>query len=259
MNITIIGSGNVAWHLAPELENSGHKIESVYSRITSNAKALTARLYDATIASSLDFSNSKSLLFVIAVADDAIEEIAKELVLPEEAIVVHTSGSKPLSILGYLPTDDIGVFYPLQTFSKSKRLNFSEIPILIEAETKQTSKLLFSMAKSISKNVKEVNSLDRKALHVSAVFACNFTNHMFTIAKTLMDEKDLDFNLLKPLITETINKSLALGPNNAQTGPAKRHDVDLLENHMQYLSEHEDYAAIYQQISQQIIDSYPEK
>ena len=259
MNISFIGSGNLAWHLAPELENAGHKVLDVFSRDKKNANELTSRLYDANPTNSLDFSDSQSELFIIAVADDAIEDIAKELVLPDYAVVVHTSGSKPLSILGYLPTEDIGVFYPLQTFSKGKKVHFAEIPILIEAETKRASDILFTLGKGISKNVYSVNSLDRKALHVSAVFACNFSNHMFTIAQSLLKEKGLDFEILKPLITETINKSLALGPDKSQTGPAKRHDLELLEQHMQYLEEHHAYSEIYQLISQHIIDTYPDK
>lgn len=259
INISFIGSGNVAWHLAPELENAGHKVAEVYSRNIANAKALTKRLYEAEPTVDLDFSQSRSSLFIISVADDAIEEISKELILPEKATVAHTSGSKSLNILGYLPTENIGVFYPLQTFSKNKRLVFKDIPILIEAENKETSSLLTKLGKGISKDVRIVNSNDRKALHVSAVFACNFTNHMFSIAQSVLEEKQLDFELLKPLITETINKSLALGPANVQTGPAKRHDIELLENHLQYLADQPAYAEIYQIISQQIIDTYPEE
>lgn len=257
MNITFIGSGNVAWHLAPELENAGNKVVDVFSRSIKNAQKLTTRLYEAEPVGSLDFSESRSSLFVIAVSDDAIEDIAKELIIPENASVIHTSGSKPLSVLGYLPTENIGVFYPLQTFSKDKRVRFQDIPILIETENKATSNLLLQLGKAISNNVKVVNSNDRKALHVSAVFACNFTNHMFTISKALLKEKGLDFDLLKPLITETINKSMAIGPDHSQTGPAKRHDLELLENHMEYLATHTDYAEVYRVLSQHIIDSYP--
>jgi len=256
MNVVMIGSGNVAWHLAPALENIGHKVAAVYSRNRSHAKALTKKLYEATPVDSLDFGELDASLFVIAVSDQAIEEVAKELILPEEAMVVHTSGSQSLDSLGYVPTDQIGVFYPLQTFSKSKRVDFTNIPLLIESDDDFTKRSLLKIANQLSKKVLHVDSEDRKALHISAVFACNLTNHLFTIAGKLLADKQLDFNLLKPLITETINKSLEIGPQNAQTGPAIRDDHETLEKHMEYLEDNEDYKEIYRLITQNIIDSY---
>jgi len=258
MKISFVGCGNVAWHLAPELENAGHKVLETFSRKAVNAKALALRLYEATPTTSLDFSKSDAQLFIIAVADDAIEEVLKELILPENSVVVHTSGSRPLSILNYIPTHKVGVFYPLQTFSKAKKVDFTQLPILIESEDQPTSKELLKLAKSISKSVKEVSSSDRMALHISAVFASNFTNHMLSISSELLNEKSIDFSLLKPLIIETINKGLAIGPLSAQTGPAKRHDFDLLENHMEYLSNKPELAEIYQIISQHIISTFPD-
>ena len=258
MRISFIGCGNVAWHMAPELENAGHKVGEVYSRTIKNAKALSSRLYEANPVSSLDFSDSHSELFIISVPDDALEEVLKEVIFPAECTAVHTSGSQSLDVFGYIPISQYGVFYPLQTFSKAKRVAFDQIPILIESEDKATKKLLLQLAKSISKNVREVNSADRHSIHVSAVFACNFTNHMFTIASDLLQEKDIDFTILKPLIVETINKCLAIGPKEAQTGPAKRHDMDLLEKHMEFLSERPEESEIYKVITQHIINTYPE-
>lgn len=258
MKISFVGCGNVAWHLAPALENTGNKVVETYSRNIANAKALALRLYEANPTVSLDFSKSEAQLFIISVADDAIEEVLKELILPENTIVVHTSGSRPLSILEYIPTSHIGVFYPLQTFSKSKKLDFNQIPILIESEDKSTLKTLIKLGKLLSKNVKEVNSSDRMLLHISAVFACNFTNHMLSISSELLKEKSIDFALLKPLIVETINKGLAIGPLKAQTGPAKRQDFDLLEKHMEYLSDKPELAEIYHIISQHIITTFPD-
>jgi len=254
----MIGSGNVAWHLAPALENAGYKVVSVYSQNLSNAKALTKRLYEASPISSLDFSNSPATLFILAVSDDAIEDVAKEIILPDDAIVVHTSGSKSLNMLGYVPTEHIGVFYPLQTFSKAKRVDFTNIPILIESDNSFTKKTLLKLGQQLSSSVHHVASEDRQALHVSAIFACNFTNHLLSISEKILTEKGLDFALLKPLITETINKSLAIGPKNAQTGPAVREDFDTLEKHMIYLEEHEEYADIYKMMTQNIIDTYTE-
>ncbi len=257
VDVTIIGAGNLAWHLAPALDNAGYAVREVYSRNPKNAKSLMANLYQAEVCESLDFSNSNSSIFIIAVADDAIEDIVQEIVLPESAIVVHTSGAKSIGVLSYTAVDAIGVFYPLQTFSKGKKIDFEGIPICIEAEDPKTENLLKKMATAISKTVYVVNSLDRKSLHVAAVFACNFANHCLAIAEQLLNQKKLPFDMLKPLIIETINKSLALGPYNAQTGPAKRHDFETLDAHMAYLESNEALSEIYRLFSQNIVDNHP--
>lgn len=234
-NIAIIGSGNLAWHLAPELENVGHRIVEIYSQTPKNAKALQKRLYNAEINPSLDFSDSEAEVFIICISDDAIEEVAQEIALPENAILVHTSGSQSISKLGYAATELIGVFYPLQTFTKSQRVSFEDIPILIEAEDKHTTKALKILGKSISNKVLSVSTKDRIAIHVAAVFACNFSNQLFAISNKILKKQGFDFELIKPLITETINKSLDLGPEKSQTGPAARGDMETLDKHMKFL------------------------
>lgn len=241
-NIAIIGSGNLAWHLAPELENVGQRIVEIYSRNIKNARSLQKRLYNAEINPSLDFSDSEAEIFIICISDDAIEEAAQEIALPENAIIVHTSGSQSISKLGFAATEHIGVFYPLQTFTKSKRISFEDIPILIEAENSHTTKVLKKLGKSISKKVLSVSSKDRMAIHVAAVIACNFTNHLFEVAEKILKNQGFDFELIKPLIAETINKSLDLGPENSQTGPAARGDFETLDKHMEFLkgSKHKD-------------------
>ncbi len=256
-NISFIGSGNLSWHLAPALDNAGHAVREVYSRNKKNAKELVNRLYQAEVKEDLDFSDSISQIFIIAISDDAIAEVSQELVLPDNAVVVHTSGAKSLEVLGYTAADAIGVFYPLQTFSKSKSVNFEYIPICIESENADVEKMLMSVAKDISKKVYRINSQDRKALHVAAVFASNFTNHCLAIAENILSENEIDFNILKPLILETIEKGLAIGPSNAQTGPAKRHDFETLDEHMSYLEKDESLTEIYKIFSQNIIDNNP--
>jgi predicted short-subunit dehydrogenase-like oxidoreductase (DUF2520 family) len=256
MDISFIGSGNLAWHLAPALDNAGYTVREVYSRNYKHAQALVGRLYQAEVKTSTDFSTSKSTLFIIAVSDDAIRELASEIILPKDALLVHTSGSQPLSALGFATTQNIGVFYPLQTFSKAKKVDFNDIPIFIESENTETGKVLFKMAKAISKQVKQISSEDRKALHVAAVFASNFTNHILTLSKQILESNNLSFEMIKPLIVETINKSLSIGPNNAQTGPAKRGDMEILDHHMEFLKDDETLAEIYRLISQDIINKY---
>ncbi len=256
MNVSFIGAGNLAWHLAPALDNTDFPVKEVFSQHRKNAAALAERLYQAEVKSSLDFSLSPSRVFIIAVSDDAIQELAQDLVLPENAIVAHTSGSQPLSILGYTGTPNIGVLYPLQTFSKVQKVDFRDVPFFIESENEATENILIALAKSITKKVQRISSEKRKALHVSAVFASNFTNHMLSIATELMHRYGLDPQLLKPLIAETINKSLSIGAEKAQTGPARRGDLEILDKHIAFLQYDEQVAEIYRVISQHILDQF---
>lgn len=255
--ISIIGAGRVTWHLAPALENAGHTIQEVYSRRHAEAKKLTRRLYHAKVLDEPDFSDSSSDIFIIAVADDAISTVASRLILPaHEPVVVHTSGSQPLEALAGANTPYTGVFYPLQTFTKNKDVDFSQVPICLESEDSDVLKMLTKVAKSISPKVKLINSRERAVLHIAAVFACNFANHLLQMAETLLESQHMDLSLLKPLITETINNSLSLGPQQAQTGPAVRGDLVTLEKHMGFLKDFDqDYADIYKAITQHIIDT----
>lgn len=256
MNVSFIGSGNLAWHLAPALDNTDYSVKEVYSQNANHASALVERLYHAQVKSSLDFALSPSKIFIIAVSDDVITEVAQEIILPENAILLHTSGSQPLSVLSYAAASRVGVFYPLQTFTKNKKVEFKEIPFFIESEDPETEKVLVNMANAISKKVYKITPRERKALHVAAVFASNFTNHMLTISRDILLDNKLDFELLKPLIAETINKTLSLGPDEAQTGPAKRGDLEILDKHLEFLQNDEAVAEIYKVISQHIVDRY---
>lgn len=254
--VSFIGSGNLAWHLAPALDNAGFSVREVYSREPKNAKALVEKLYEGEAKKDLDFSESKSRIFIIAVSDDAIESVVQEIVLPENAVLVHTSGSQPLSVLSYAATESSGVFYPLQTFSKNKKVDFKDIPLFIESENAEVEKLLIEMAKAISKKVVKIDSRQRKALHVAAVFASNFTNHMLNISNDILKEYKLDAELLKPLIAETITKALTIGSQDAQTGPARRGDLEVLDDHYSFLENNEEVAEIYKLVSQHILDRY---
>lgn len=256
MNVSFIGSGNLAWHLAPAFDNTGFTVREIYSRQTKNAQALVQRLYDARVQQSLDLSQSESEIFIISVSDDVIEEIVQELILPEDAMLFHTSGSQPLNILDYAAAKKIGVFYPLQTFTKNRKVDFEQIPVFIESEDADARRILMKMAQAISKRVYQISSEQRVALHVAAVFASNFTNHMLTISRDVLTGGKLEFEWLKPLIAETINKALTLGPDASQTGPAKRADLEILDRHVTLLQDNEPVAEIYRVISQHIIDRY---
>lgn len=259
-DIAIIGSGNVAWHLSQALENAGHNIHLVYDRKLKRAEALVAKLYNAEATDSLDFSSSRAAVFIVAIKDDAIREVAEKLELPNsESIVAHTSGSVPIEVLGYA-LRHYGSLYPLQSFIKSRQVDFKEIPIFIEASNTNTKHVLTRIAKSITKKVGFLNSNQRKALHVSGVFASNFVNHILTVAKQITTKHKLDYHLLAPLIVETVNKSLELGPENSQTGPAARGDLEVLDAHLEFLKDDPALHDIYKSLSQHILDqAYYEK
>ena len=256
--ISFIGSGNLAWHLAPALDNAGFIVKEVYSRNARHAEELTERLYQAEVKASLDFSTSDSSIFIIAANDDSISDIAREIILPEDAVLAHTSGSVPLTDLQFAATTNIGVFYPLQTFSKNKKVDFKQTPIFIESNNEETENVLMTLAKAISSQVKQIGSEERKALHIAAVFASNFTNHMLTLSQKIMQQNGMEFDWLKPLIIETINKSLQVGPETAQTGPARRGDLETLEKHMAFLQSDPDLSEVYKIMSQHIINLYHE-
>ncbi|WP_075351865.1 Rossmann-like and DUF2520 domain-containing protein [Algoriphagus marinus] len=253
--IAIIGAGNVAWHLAPALEDAGHTITEVYARTLKSAEKVVERVYEAVPKDDLDFSDSKAELFILAIRDTAIPEVSDEIILPDGAILIHTSGTVSLDVLNFSSATYTGVFYPLQSFTIGKKIEWEELPILIESEDEEILQKLKKLAKSLTHQVFMVRSKDRKGLHVAAVFASNFSNHMIRIAEEIMRRQGLDFEMLKPLIIETISKSLQIGAKTAQTGPAIREDYETLEEHHQFLNYNEQIAEIYRLISQDIIDS----
>lgn len=250
MRITFIGSGNVATHLAAALKNAGHQIIQVYSPNYKNA-ALLAYHVRAEAIDDLDNIDRQTDLFIISVKDDAIEMIAKKLA-PYQKMVIHTSGATDLQILSqYNPQS--GVIYALQTFSKTRAINFSQVPLCIEGCDEQITQELENLAQTISKNVYRVNSAQRKILHLAAVFACNFPNNLYAIAQNLLAQHQLDFNLLRPLILETAQKVQENFPVDVQTGPAIRNDEKTMEAHLQMLNNQPQLQQLYQILSQSII------
>ncbi|WP_035805242.1 Rossmann-like and DUF2520 domain-containing protein [Lunatimonas lonarensis] len=253
--IALLGTGNVAWHLSAALESAGHTITEVYGRSFQQAEKITERLYASEPTDNLDFSGSEAELFILAVADQAIAPLADAVILPEGSTLVHTSGSMPLEILAYSSASYTGIFYPLQTFNKYQAIDFSDVSILLEADDPGTLKKLRKIATSLKSPHYTVKSRDRKAVHVAAVFASNFTNHLIGIAEEIMERQGLDFEMMKPLIIEQIGKTLEIGAKKAQTGPAIREDLETLESHHQFLQYDEHLAEIYRLITQRILDS----
>ena len=225
-NITFIGSGNVATILSMELQKNGYNILEICSKKQKSAKILADKL---SCGYSVDLKNLKNPdLFIVAVKDEHIKDTIK-LIQNKEIPIVHTSGSVGLDV--FSNKNNFGVFYPLQTFSKEVSLNFNNLPICIEANNELIQKNLIKIGNSISSNIHLVDSKKRKKIHIAAVISCNFTNHMLTISESLMKENELKFDLLKPLIRETLEKALANSPNKVQTGPAIRKDLEIVQKH----------------------------
>lgn len=239
----------MATQLGLALHNEGYLISQVYSRSQKNASILSKKL-KAEAISDIKKLSSDSTIYIIAVKDDAIESVAKQLKLKDK-IVIHTSGSVSMEVL-QKSSKNYGAFYPLQTFSKEKQSNFKTIPICIEANNNNTSTTLQYFAKSISSNVKRVNSEQRKKIHLAAVFACNFSNHMYAIAEQLLAKDKLSLDLLKPLIEETANKIKENKPSKVQTGPAIRKDKNTMDAHLKMLSKEKDLKKMYELISKSI-------
>lgn len=234
MNIIFIGSGNVATHMAIALKESEHNIIQVYSRTLENAEIL-ANIVDADATDNLKMINDNADLYIFSLKDDAIEQTISHM--PQTSgIWVHTAGSVPMDVFEQSksknkPYTGFGVIYPLQTFSKNKELNFFDVPVFIEGDTPETSKILDEIAKSISNNVRYMLSEKRCYLHLAAVFANNFSNHMFALASEVLDDENIPFDVLKPLITETVAKVMEMNPQEAQTGPAVRFDESIIKKH----------------------------
>lgn len=251
LKISIIGAGNLAWHLISAIDNAGYEVCEIYSRNPINAEKLAEQVYQATVQNHLDFSQSTAQLFIIAVADQVIEDIAQQIILPDAAVVVHTSGSTGLQVLSKF--EHSGVMYPIQTFSKQRKIDFKNVPIAIEASNAHTQSILVQIADKLTGNYTFLNSEERKSIHLAAVFACNFTNHLLGIAHEILDKQDLDMAILKPLITETLHKAFtAQHPFEVQTGPAIRHDSIIINQHLSLLSDDPTIQQIYQLITQQI-------
>ncbi|HWZ21290.1 MAG TPA: DUF2520 domain-containing protein [Cytophagaceae bacterium] len=249
-SITLIGSGNVAWHFGKAFVAAGHRVDAVYSRNHSNAKALADLFFDCRVAYDTDFSKSNSTVFIIAISDSAIEEVVSEIIIPDNAIIAHISGSMSMEVLSKF--SHYGVFYGLQTFTKGKELTISEVPFGIEASDEASYSKLEALALSLSKKVQPINSAQRKVIHIAAVFACNFTNHLFSISESILKKEHLDFSLLESLIKETVQKSLEIGPQKAQTGPAIRGDEKIIQQHLDYLSNEPELQELYKLITNQI-------
>jgi len=247
ITVSIIGFGNVAQHLAAAFYESPEiSLLQLFSRNSNPSSILP---FEVEIIHNFE-ELKKADLYIIATSDGAISEISEKLSF-ENQLVAHTSGSVSMNDLS--GKNRKAVFYPLQTFSKNKKLDFKNVPICLECESETDYHLLEKIAKSISHKVFPITSEQRKSLHVSAVFVNNFTNHLYHIADQICSEQNVSFEILKPLILETADKILTLSPKDAQTGPAKRNDLDTIHSHLEFLGSGNRHN-IYQLLTHSIIE-----
>lgn len=245
--LSFIGSGNVASQLARSFQLAGHKIDMVCSRNAVTGKELASRVGAMFVSDPAQLSSGNDFIF-ICVQDDEIANVSAQIPKANYT-VLHTSGSTELQVLQRF--DFYGVCYPLQTFSKGREVRMQEVPVAIEASEPAVLRQLQVLAESISGRVVEVSSAQRLYLHLAAVVTNNFTNYLFQLADDLLKEKNMSLDLLGPLMRETVEKAIAMGPAVAQTGPAKRKDVKLMQKHLALLGEGE-LAALYRLISEGI-------
>jgi predicted short-subunit dehydrogenase-like oxidoreductase (DUF2520 family) len=253
MNIVIIGSGNIATHLAKTLYATNNKILQVYSRTLANAQALANLVFSDTI-NELTQINTEADLYIIAVSDSAITAITAEIPKSLKGIVVHTSGSIDLAILNDFKNS--GVIYPPQSINKEIETDLSLIPFGIEGNTRQNFEKLFSLIQAIAPKTFACSSQQRLTLHMSAVIVNNFSNALFLMAKEIMEKENLNFDLLKPIILETALKVQNHTPLHTQTGPARRGDYNIIDRHLQFLSQYPVESKIYQVLTDFIIKRY---
>ena len=252
MKIVLIGAGNLATNLGKALYRAGHEMVQVYSRTEESARTL-ADVLNCVYTTDLDAVVRSADVFVISVKDAVLPSVASALQTGREGqLFVHTAGSMPMEIL---PFERCGVFYPMQTFSKNKEVDFSVIPCFIEAKEKNDLTLLKKLALTISDTVYELDSDNRKYLHLAAVFCCNFANHCFGLgARLLQEHGNIPFNVMLPLIDETAAKLYSMSPREAQTGPAVRWDTNVMDKHLQLLAGTPDLQKIYELFSKSIHD-----
>lgn len=249
--IVFLGAGNLATNLAKALYRKGFRIVQVYSRTEASAKAL-AQVIEADYTTDLNEIYPAAKLYIVSLKDDAFIQLLPQLVAgKEKALWVHTAGSIPMEVWKN-QAERYGVFYPMQTFSKQREVDFREIPIFVEAATADDTTFLKSIAASLSTKVYEASSEQRQSLHLAAVFTCNFTNHMYAMAAELLKKYELPFQVMLPLIDETARKVHTLEPHEAQTGPAVRYDQLVMNKHQEMLDDNVEMRYIYKLLSESI-------
>lgn len=236
MRIVFIGAGNLATHLAEACKTAGHEILQIYSRTKENAVTLADKT-SAEAVNDLSQVNPAAHIYLFSVKDDALPAVIEQM--PQTGGVwAHTAGSLSMNLFAARHAER-GVLYPLQTFSKHRKIDFGSIPIFVEGSSAATTCLLEELAGTLSGNVQRLSGEKRRFLHLAAVYACNFVNHMYTLAAEITHKEEIPFDLLLPLIAETAAKVTTMAPRDAQTGPAVRYDEKVMAKHRALLNDPE--------------------
>ena len=271
MKIVLIGAGNLATHLGKALHAAGHDMLQVFSRTMQSAETL-ASLLDAEPLTDIAQVRDDADVYIFSVKDSALLQLVAQLCRHEadglgedgavnalrkakkgehERVFLHTAGSMPMSVFKGM-AQHYGVLYPMQTFSKQREVDFSIIPCFVEANDEFAQKQIEGMAREISGRVYQLSSEDRKYLHLSAVFACNFANHCYAISQELLEEHGIPFDVMLPLINETAAKVHEMKPKDAQTGPAVRYDENVIDKQSKLLENHPHFKKVYDSMSKSI-------
>lgn len=251
MKVVIIGAGNLATHLSFALKAAGHQIVQIFSRSVNPASELAEKLNVSYVTDHTTI-NQQADIYFYAVSDDSLPSLLSLDIAPD-AIHVHTAGSVSMDVFNN-KKKHFGVFYPLQTFSRNKMVDFKKIPVFIEGSDKRVEAVLELLANQMAEKSYKADSTQRLKLHVAAVFASNFVNHLYNISSDLVQAAGFSFEVLKPLIVETADKINYLSPSDAQTGPAKRNDMGVINNHLEQLVESSDLRFLYQTLTKMIFD-----
>lgn len=251
LRIVLLGAGRVASQLGPALHRAGHRLPYVWSRTPATAAALAATLPGTQMLPSLN-ALPPAEVYLLAVPDAAVPAVLAQAQFPAGALVAHTSGTVPLAVFDEYPALRGGVFYPLQTFSAGRAVDWRTVPLCIEATDAAAEATLLALASTLSENVQRVATPQRQVIHVAAVFACNFTNHLLGISHALLQEQQLPLRLLAPLLLETVEKALAHPPFTVQTGPAARHDEPTLARHRAALVARPEWLDLYNKLTASI-------
>ena len=251
MKIVCIGAGRLAHHLMPELQHAGCDLVQIYNRTSWPAELFAQKYRVPDYTTDLNSVFTGADMYFITVADDAVGDIAEQLrsILDIQGTVVHCSGVLGIDILPFFRR---GVFYPLQSFSEHHEVEWRETPVIITSDYPEVSGILKSLAARITTNIYEMNDEQKTVVHLAAVFANNFTNHMLTLSETICRDSDVPFDILKPLIQTTVSKAFEAGPSSSQTGPAIRGDDNTIEKHLHLLEKYPEIIEVYKAITKSI-------
>jgi len=245
----MIGAGRVATQLAPAFQSAGFQMVQVYSRTSASAKTLAERL-NCLYTTHQDQIITDPDLFVLALSDEGNNNFIKDFNF-HQVLAVHTSGGLSIDVFDG-KIDRYGVIYPLQSFNFNRVMKLNKVPFCIEGNKKETENTLMEFASQISDHCRLVSSEQRLKIHVAAVFASNFSNYMYIVASKIMEQTNLPFHLLQPLIKETTERLEELSPEDVQTGPAVRNDQSIIKKHLELLSFSRNYQDLYRRLSASI-------